>query len=143
MKKILLASLCILALTSQYSLAVIVQQGQNQKLEWEVVRKFDIGSKPIDIAHSLDGKYAFVLTDKHVVTVYDQTGSHQGSIPVEQGVNAITIDPVGNFLHLSDSTTNTFYTLAVDFIIKINSTKSPTKGDINAPVTIAVFSDFQ
>jgi DNA-binding beta-propeller fold protein YncE len=143
MKKILLASLFILALTSQYALAAIVSQGQDQKLEWEVVRKFDIGSKPIDIAHSLDGKYAFVLTDKHVVTVYDQTGSLQGSIPVEQGVNAITIDPMGKFLHLSDSVSNTFYTLALDFVIKINSAKAPTKGDMNAPVTIAVFSDFQ
>jgi DNA-binding beta-propeller fold protein YncE len=143
MKKTLLTSLCILALTSQSAFAAIAQQGQDHKLEWEVIRKFDTGSKPIDIAHSLDGKYAFVLTDKHVVTVYDQTGSLQGSIPVEQGVNAIAIDPVGQFLHLSDSTNNTFYTLALDIVIPINSAKAPTKGDINAPVTIAVYSDFQ
>ncbi|MGB3209955.1 MAG: hypothetical protein WBB19_04535 [Desulforhopalus sp.] len=143
MKKTLLTSLCILALTSQYALAAVAQQGQDQKLEWKVVRKFDVGSKPVDIAHSVDGKYAFVLTEKHVVRVYDQTGSLQGTIPVEQGVNAIDIDPRGQFLHLSDSASNTFYTLSLDFVIKINSAKAPAKGDINSPVTIAVFSDFQ
>lgn len=143
MMKTLLTSLCILALTSQYALATVAQQGQDQNLEWEVVRKFNIGSKPVDIAHSLDGKYAFVLTDKNVIRVYDQAGALQGSIPVEKGVNAIAIDPMGQYLHLSDSSSNTFHTLALDFVIKINSAKAPTKGDINAPVTIAVFSDFQ
>lgn len=143
MIKTILTSLCLLALTSQYAFAAVAQQGQDQKLEWEVVRKFDIGSKPVDIAHSLDGKYAFVLTDKHVITVFDQAGTQQGSIPVEKGVNAITIDPMGQYLHLSDSSSNTFYTLALDFVISVNSTKAPVKGDMGAPVTVAVFSDFQ
>lgn len=143
MIKTLLTSLCMLALTSQHALATIAQQGQSLKLEWEIVRKFDIGSKPVDIAHSLDGKYAFVLTDKQVVKVYDQAGTLQGSIPVEKGVNAIAIDPLGQSLYLSDSFSNTFYTISLDFVIQVNSAKAPTKGDINAPVTIAVFSDFQ
>lgn len=143
MIKKILTALCLMALASQYVLAAVPQQGQDQKLEWEVVRKFDIGSKPVDIAHSLDGKYAFVLTDQHVITVFDQAGVLQGSIPVEKGVNAIALDPMGQYLHLTDSSSNTFYTLTLDFVAQINSTKAPTKGDINAPVTVAVFSDFQ
>ena len=72
-----------------------------------------------------------------------QAGVLQGSIPVEQGVNAIAIDPLGQYLHLSDSSNNTYYTLALDFIKKFNSANAPTKGDMKAPVTVAVFSDFQ
>jgi DNA-binding beta-propeller fold protein YncE len=143
MIKKILTALCLMALASQYALAAVPQQGQDQKLEWEVVRKFDIGSKPVDIAHSLDGKYAFVLTEHHVIAVFDQTGVPQGSIPVEKGVNAIALDPMGQYLHLTDSSSNTFYTLALDFVAQINSANAPTKGDINAPVTVAVFSDFQ
>ncbi len=129
--------------SSQLATAAMLPKGADKKLQWEIVRKFNMADKPVDIAHSLDGKYAFVLTEQHVVTVYDQAGVLQGSIPVEQGVNAIAIDPQGQFLHLSDSSNNTYYTLALDFVLKINSANAPTKGDMKAPVTIAVFSDFQ
>ncbi len=130
-------------LASQPAHADFQQSGEDGKLEWEVVRKFNTTGKPVDIAHSLDGKYAFILTDQDVISVYDQTGALQGNIPVESGVNAITVDPMGQFLHLSDSTSKTFYTLALDFVLKINTANAPTKGDAKAPVTIAVFSDFQ
>jgi hypothetical protein len=33
--------------------------------------------------------------------------------------------------------------IALDFIRKINATGSPSKGRTDAPVTVAVFSDFQ
>lgn len=129
--------------SSQVATAAMLSNGADQKLEWEVVRKFNMTDKPVDIAHSLDGKYAFVLTEQHVVTVYDQAGILQGNIPVEQGVNAIAIDPRGQYLYLSDSSNNTYYTLALDFVLKINTANAPTKGDMKAPVTVAVFSDFQ
>ena len=129
--------------SSQLATAAMLSNGADQKLEWEVVRKFNMTDKPVDIAHSLDGKYAFVLTEQHVVAVYDQVGVLQGTIPVEQGVNAIAIDPLGQYLHLSDSSNNTYYTLALDFVLKIDSANAPTKGDMKAPVTVAVFSDFQ
>jgi hypothetical protein len=132
-----------ITLASQPARADFSENGADGKLEWQVVRKFNTTGKPVDIAHSLDGKYAFVLTDQSVISVYDQRGALQGKIPVEAGVNAITIDPMGKFLHLSDSTSKTFYTLALDFVLNINTAKAPIKGDANAPVTIAVFSDFQ
>lgn len=133
----------LLGICGQPVYAAVQQSGMDGKLEWEVVRKFNITGEPIDIAHSLDGKYAFVLTDKNVISVYDQTGTLQGNIPVEAGVNAITIDPMGQFLHLSDTTSKTFSTIALNFVLNISTAKAPIKGDVNAPVTIAVFSDFQ
>jgi len=140
--KILMVAL-FFTFSSQLATAAVLSNGADQKLEWEVIRKFNMTDKTIDIAHSLDGKYAFVLTEQHVVTVYDQGGVLQGSIPVDQGVNAIAIDPMGQYLHLSDNSNNTYYTLALDFIKKFNSANAPTKGDMKAPVTVAVFSDFQ
>lgn len=75
--------------------------------------------------------------------VYDTAGSLQGRIPVDKGVNAIAIDPQGQSLHLSDAENKTFSTIAIDYVVKINTIGAPTKGKLDAPITIAVFSDFQ
>ncbi len=133
----------IIGICSQPVCAAVQQSGVDGKLEWEVVRKFNIAGEPLDIAHSLDGKYAFILTDKNVISVYDQSGKLQGNIPVDAGVNAIAIDPMGQYLHLSDSNSKAYSTIALNFVLNINTAEAPIKGDANAPVTISVFSDFQ
>ena len=140
--KILMVGL-IFALSCQWANAFGISSGADQKLVWEVIRKFNVIEMPLDIAHSLDGKYAFVLTGQSTIKVFNQAGDLQGSIPVDKGVNAITIAPQGEFLHLTDSRSNTYYTVALDFVLDINTANAPTKGSIDAPVTIAVFSDFQ
>lgn len=139
----LLAALLCLALTSQAAVAQLQRKGADKKVEWELVRELDVVGKPVDIAHSLDGKYAFILTEESQVLVYDAEGALQGAIPVDAGVSAITLDPLGTYLHLSDKDQKKFYTLAIDFTLKINSANAPVKGRVDAPVTIAVFSDFQ
>lgn len=58
-------------------------------------------------------------------------------------MSGIDIDPQGNFIYLIDSSQKTTSTLAVDFVIEVSEANAPFKGDVNAPVTIAVFSDFQ
>lgn len=138
-----LAGLTCVILVTQTSLAAIQDKGTNGKVEWGVVRQFQIANAPIDIAHSLDGKLAFVLTQKKEVLIYDNKGVLQGAIPVDRGVTSIALDPLGQFLHMSDSESNKFYTLAIDFVVDINAVNAPFKGKKDAPVTIAVFSDFQ
>jgi DNA-binding beta-propeller fold protein YncE len=143
MKMTILMIALFFTFTDPIVTAAMQPKGADLNLEWETARTFPLGEKPVDIAHSLDGKYAFVLTESNVVMVYDAAGSLQGRIPVDQGVNSIAIDPMGQFLHLSDSKNNTFSTIAIDYVLKINATGSPTKGKLDAPITIAVFSDFQ
>lgn len=119
------------------------QKGTDLKVSWEQVREFTLKTKPLDIAHSLDGKYAFVLTEENSIQVYDSNGNLQGTIPVAEGVNAIALDPLGQYLHLSNSSTSSFATLAIDFVLQIKTSNAPFRGEADAPVTIAVFSDFQ
>ncbi|MFT5701078.1 MAG: hypothetical protein ACI8ZB_003967 [Desulforhopalus sp.] len=137
------AGLACVILTNQASLAVMQDKGTNGKVEWGVVRELQLPSSPIDIAHSLDGNFAFVLTKESEVLVYDKKGGLQGTIPVNKGVTSITLDPYGKFLHMSDSENNIFYTLSIDFVVKINDVDAPYKGKKDAPITIADFSDFQ
>ncbi len=133
---------CIL-LTAKPSWSAMEPSGMDNKLEWGVVREFQLASPPLDIAHSLDGKYVFVLTTESEILAYDAAGNLQGTIPVDKGVTSIDIDPRAQYLHMSDREKKKFYTLSIDFVLNIKSDNSPTKGKIDAPVTVAVFSDFQ
>ena len=141
--QLLLFGLLTSFLMVQPSGAVMQVKGTDQKLEWGVIRQFKLDQNPLDIAHSLDGRYAFVLTKNSVVQVYDAKGNLQGTIPVDEGVNTIALDPYGKHLHLSDSLHNTYSTLSIDFVASINLSNAPIKGKPDAPITIAVYSDYQ
>lgn len=142
MKKVAVA-LLFTGLFHQAAHAADNPKGADLKVSWEQVREFTLKSKPLDIAHSLDGKYAFVLTEHNSIQVYDAKGNLQGTIPVAEGVNAIALDPLGQYLYLSNSSTKSFATLAIDFVLQIETSSAPSKGKDDAPITIAVFSDFQ
>jgi len=113
------------------------------KIDWNIEKTWELPDKPLDISYSLDGKQVFILTDQHTVLVYNNTGELTGSIPVDKGVSAIDIAPRGEKLYLINGETKSFSDLTIDFVADINTAGSPFRGQANAPVTIAVFTDFQ
>ena len=115
----------------------------SSSIDWNVEKSWDLPAKPLDIVYSLDGKRVFILTDQHTVLVYDNQGEQTGSIPVDKGVSAIDIAPRGEKLYLINQETKVFSDLTIDFITDINTAGSPFLGLATAPVTIAVFTDFQ
>lgn len=117
--------------------------GRDNRLEWAQQESWQLAGKPIDFVHSLDGKYTFILNDQKQINIYNQQGTIQGTIPVAAGVNAIDIAPQGEFLYLIDKETSRFTSIAIDFIIDIDTTGSPTKGSEQAPINMVVFTDFQ
>lgn len=128
---------------SSATFAVTPPNGQDDQVQWKQIGNLQLPSKPMDIAYSLDGHYAFILTSSKQILVYNQQGKLQGQIPVDEGVSAIDIAPLGQFLYLIDSKDNRLSTLSVDFVVDIDISASPVKGVKNAPVTVAVFSDFE
>ncbi len=134
---LLLASLC----TGQAFAAVNTKTPS--KIDWNVEKTWNLPAKPLDIVYSLDGKHVFILTDQHTVLVYDNLGELSGSIPVDKGVSAIDIAPRGEKLFLINQETKAFSDLNIDFVADINTAGSPFRGLATAPVTIAVFTDFQ
>ncbi len=136
------SALSIILATSAYA-AGPTNTGRDNRLEWAQQESWQITGKPTNMVHSLDGKYTFILTDQHQVQVYDQQGAIQGTIPVAAGVIAIDISPQGEFLYLIDKDNSSFTSLAVDFIINIDTVGSPARGQAEAPVTMVIFTDFQ
>lgn len=116
---------------------------ESSKIQWQVEKSWKLPSKPLDIVYSLDGKRVFILTDQEKVLTYSSEGELLGAIPVEKGVSAIDIAPRGEKLFLINQADNSFSDLSVSFVVNIDTTGSPFLGNENAPVTIAVFTDFE
>lgn len=138
-------TLLFLVITLVNSTAYAASSDSDNKttLEWEVQRQWKLPESPIDVVHSLDGKYVFILTQNQMVYIYTSEGKLEGSVPVDKGVTAIDIAPRAESLYLIDQEKNSFTALSIDFIRDINTAGSPFLGPENAPVTVALFTDFE
>ncbi len=124
-------------------MATVPPAGKNGNVEWQQINRFELPYQPVDIVNTYDGSHTFILTDKGSVLVYDSKAKLEGSIPVNPGVTALGVDANGTILYLIDSSENITSSLAIDYVVDINTVNAPYKGAMDAPVTIAVFSDFQ
>lgn len=140
--KIFAGCLLSLAVATQAP-AEMAQKGKDNLVEWNLVSEWAVGGKTLDMVHSLDGKYIYVLTDKSQVQVFDSTGKLQGAIPVTQGVSAIDIAPQGERLYLIDNDNNQFKAVSVAFVHDIDTKGSPFEGPADAPITLTLFTDFE
>lgn len=112
-------------------------------LEWKITKQWQLPESPVDIVHSYDGKYVFILTKENKVLVYNAQGELEGGVAVSKGVTAIDISPRADTLYLVDGLKNTFTALSIDFVHNIDISGSPFKGTEDAPITIVLFTDFE
>jgi len=109
----------------------------------DLQHKLTMDNPPLDVVATPDGKYIFVLTNKGNISVFDQNGVLQNKIHVGDQVDQIKMDPLGLRLFITSRSEKTIQILALDFFVEINTAEAPFKGPRNAPVVLAVFSDFQ
>lgn len=113
------------------------------EVDARVVRTLDLAAKPLDLAIPGNGRYIYVLTADAKLQVYMGNGQLRDTVPVDPGVDHIQPSPREDLLFLVDSAQNRIQVLYLDFIQEIAVAGSPTKGPADAPVTLAVFTDFQ
>jgi DNA-binding beta-propeller fold protein YncE len=141
--KILAGCLLTLAVAVSTNVQAVPDSGQDNRIEWNLQQNWPTAGKTLDMVHSLDGKFVYILSDEPSVQVFNNQGQLLGTIPVEEGVSAIDIAPLGEMLYVINNKTQTFSAVAVSFITDIDISGSPFKGPVDAPVTIALFTDFE
>ena len=130
---------CLLALVM---VPVLFSQGL-ATVEWDIQKTLNLKDAPLDVAVSLSGRWIFVLTQSGNVQMYTPDGRLEETIPVGPRVDGIRVGPREDLLLLSSKADKTVQMVLLDFIRPINVTGSPSKGPADAPVVIAVFSDFE
>jgi hypothetical protein len=112
-------------------------------VEWNIHKTLKLDTQPLDVAVSQNGNSIFVLTESGRILIYSSDGNLKDTIDVGNHVDQIKSGPTEEWLFLSSRKNKTIEILHVDFIQHIDISGSPFKGSENAPVVIAVFSDFQ
>ena len=112
-------------------------------VDLQTIREFTLPAKPVDVALSPDGRLTFVLADNGNILVYAVDSGLKDTITVGPGIDRIAVADEGRTLVLTNTKTKQVRQVSVAFQATIDTTNSPFKGKKDAPIVIAVFSDFQ
>ena len=113
------------------------------KTDWQVRQKVQLEQAPIDMLVSSNNKWIYILTSDGQIVIYSARGQLKDTINVGPDVDQIKSGPRDDMLFLLSRETKTVQVITIDFTEEISTRGSPVKGPPDAPVTIAVFSDFQ
>jgi protein-disulfide isomerase len=103
----------------------------------------DVKAAPLDVSSSADGKRLFILTPGEILVYSVQEDAITARIPVDREFDRIASLPAPDRLTISSSAKNTLQLILLETVHKIDVTGLPFKGLEDAPVTVAVFSDYQ
>jgi len=113
------------------------------ELEWTFRKQVPLTSAPLDNAVSADGQLLFMLSAGEIL-VYSLTENKTiNTIPIESEYDSIAVSPRGNSLIVTSSAGKSLKIIDLEFVYNIDISGLPLKGPADAPVTIAVFSDYQ
>jgi len=115
----------------------------NAEVDWHMAKQFMLESEPLDVAVSPDAKSLFVLVRGKVLVYSFLADSIKGTIPVDEATDRVRVSPKGDYLILWSSSNKILRFIQFSLIEEIDLSGLPYKGLKEAPVTIAVFSDYQ
>lgn len=132
-----------LGITVVLLLGLVCAGPASAEIDWRIEQTIMLDENPVDVAVSAKGTYLFALTDDGIVHAYDSEGNVKGEIFVGKHVDSIACGSQETDLILSSRKKKEIQKVTFDFIEVINTEGSPFKGRADAPVVIAVFTDYQ
>jgi hypothetical protein len=113
------------------------------ELEWSTTKQLDLEQSPLDVAIASDGATIYILSPGEVLIYTTAENRITNRIPVNKSFDRLTYSPKDNSLILSSSLDRTLEIIQLETIHDIDVAGLPFLGDEDAPVTIAVFNDYQ
>jgi hypothetical protein len=110
-------------------------------LDGNVIQTFNLKDPPLDVAFSTSRNKVFVLTDKGQIQVYEPNGTLDETMDVGKEFDRFWHIQGSDVLVLSEK--KTVQIVELNFVEQIDTSGSPFRGPENAPVVVAVFSDFE
>jgi hypothetical protein len=122
---------------------VLVPYFIHAEIDTTLIKQTNLDVQPLDVVASIDGKTIYILARGEILIYSIDEGKVSNRIPIDKDFDKLTYAAKENVLILTSSSSKTLKIIQVDFIYKIAIDGLPFKGPANAPVTIAVFSDYQ
>ena len=113
------------------------------RAEWRILQTLRFENEPLDMLVENRTRRVYVLSDAGEILVYGFNGGMKGKINVGSDVVQIKAGPSDGMLFLLRRKGRAIQSITIDVTEEIKINGSPLKGEKDAPVTIAVFSDFQ
>ncbi|MDF1552550.1 MAG: hypothetical protein P1P84_05780 [Deferrisomatales bacterium] len=111
------------------------------EVEQRLARSIRLPDAAVDVAATADGQRTYVLLANGTVQIYDGGGTPLGTLTLGNGARAIAPSPDGSLLYATVG--DELQVVAVDMVYQLDVAGSPVRGPAEAPVTVAVFNDFQ
>ena len=112
-------------------------------VEWKVVKDLDLKTSPLDVTPSMDGRWLFILTPGEILIFSVSEGTITDRIPVDKAFDRIAPLPRPGMFTITSSEKKSLQVVLFEIIYKFDLAGLPFKGPQDAPVTIAVFDDYQ
>ena len=112
-------------------------------LDWNVIQTFNLKDPPLDVAFSTSRNKVFILTGAGQIQVYEPNGTLDETMDVGKGFDRLWHIQGSDVVLLSSREKKTVQIIELNFVEQIDISGSPFRGPENAPVVVAVFSDFE
>ena len=122
---------------------VLAPQVLAADLELTERKQLKLDVSPLDIAASADGQWLFILTPGEIIVYSAFEDKISKGIPIDKAFDSLTYSARDNALILSSRSENAVKIIQLALIHKFDISGLPIKGPENAPVTVAVFGDYQ
>jgi len=113
------------------------------EMEWTEKKQLKLEATPLDMATSPDGKLVIVLTPGELMVYSVPEDKVTDRFPVDRAFDKMTYSSADETVIVSSSSGKMLKFIQLDVVQKFSLAGLPFKGPENAPVTIAVFSDYQ
>ena len=113
------------------------------EIEWTTGGQLGLKAPPLDIAASADGKWLYILCPGEIAVYSFNEDKIVNRIPVDKTVDRMIYVKEKNALVATSSSKNTVQIIQLEIVHKFSFSGLPYKGPKRAPITIAVFSDYQ
>ncbi len=113
------------------------------EVEWSLKKQLNLDAAPLDVTTSSDGQWMYFLVPGEILIYSVIEDKVANRIPVDKSFDRLAHSAADNTLIVSSSSGKMVKLIQLAMVYKFDLSGLPFKGPEKAPVTIAVFSDYQ
>ncbi len=115
----------------------------SSEIEWSIGGQLGLKAPPLDVAASADGKWLYILCPGEISVYSFNEDKIVNRIPVDKTVDRMIYVKEKNALVVTGRSGDTVRIIQLEVVNTFTTSGLPYKGPKLAPITIAVFSDYQ